>query len=48
MIVGIIGGGFVGKALKLLECDDLNMLIYDINKDLCNPKNIEMKDLLKC
>ena len=22
------------------------MLIYDINKDLCNPKNIEMKDLL--
>ena len=48
MIVGIIGGGFVGKALKLLECNDLNMLIYDINKDLCNPKNIEMKDLLKC
>lgn len=48
MILGIIGGGFVGKALKLLECDDLNMLIYDINKDLCNPKNIEMKDLLKC
>ena len=34
MIVGIIGGGFVGKALKLLECDDLNMLIYDIKRSM--------------
>ena len=48
MFVGIIGGGFVGKALKLLECVDLDILVYDLNKDLCVPKDIKINDLLKC
>ena len=32
MNIGIIGNGFVGKATKLLECDNITTYIYDINQ----------------
>lgn len=42
MKIGIIGNGFVGKATALLLDD---VLIYDINPQLCLPKNITINDL---
>ncbi len=48
MKIGIIGNGFVGKATSELECKDVELLIYDKNPKLCEPKNITLKNLLKC
>ena len=48
MNVGIIGNGFVGKATKILKNDKINMLCYDINPNLCEPKGLELKDMLIC
>ena len=48
MNIGIIGNGFVGNATKQLECKDITIKIFDINPDLCYPKNIKLKDLLDC
>jgi UDPglucose 6-dehydrogenase len=48
MNIGIIGNGFVGKATNELKCKDINILTYDINPDLCFPKNLKINDLLIC
>jgi UDPglucose 6-dehydrogenase len=48
MIIGIIGNGFVGKATRQLECNNITTLNYDINPDLCSPKGIVLEDLLQC
>ena len=48
MIIGIIGNGFVGKATKQLKCKDIEIISYDINPDLCEPKNLTLIDLLVC
>ena len=48
MIVGIIGNGFVGSALYQLKCKDIDILVYDINSELCIPKEIVLNDLNKC
>lgn len=47
-IIGIIGNGFVGKATKLLKCDNIKCIVYDKNPQLCEPQNTELKDLLSC
>lgn len=39
MKVLLIGNGFVGKATYLLENPDCEFLVYDINPELCVPKN---------
>ena len=48
MKIGIIGNGFVGKATKLLECDDIEILMYDIKPELCVPPNLKLIDLIDC
>ena len=48
MKIGIVGNGFVGKATKILRSDMINMLCYDINPDLCEPKGLVLKDMLVC
>lgn len=48
MKIGVIGNGFVGKATNLLKCDDIDILTYDINPELCNPKGTTIIDLLDC
>jgi len=48
MKIGIIGNGFVGNATKQLECEDITIKIYDINPELCYPKNIKLTELLDC
>lgn len=46
--IGIIGNGFVGKATRALQCDDIEVLCYDINPELCMPKETTIHDLLGC
>ena len=48
MRIGIIGNGFVGKATQQLKCKDVQLLIYDINPNLCDPKGTILKDLSVC
>ena len=45
MKIGIIGNGFVGKATRTLECQDIEILCYDINPEMCFPKGTTLKDL---
>lgn len=42
MKILIIGYGFVGRATALLNNKDTELFIYDINPDLCFPKNINL------
>ncbi len=48
MLIGIIGNGFVGKATKQLRCNMIDILAYDINPELCDPKELELNDMNKC
>uniref|UniRef100_A0A6C0LXF8 Uncharacterized protein n=1 Tax=viral metagenome TaxID=1070528 RepID=A0A6C0LXF8_9ZZZZ len=48
MKIGIIGNGFVGKATKILQCKDIEMLCYDINPELCEPKHLKLNDMVDC
>ena len=48
MKLGIIGNGFVGKATYLLKCDDIDIVSYDINPELCNPLGTTLNDLMNC
>lgn len=46
--IGVIGNGFVGKATRLLECDDINIISYDKNPELCQPLGTTINDLICC
>lgn len=48
MKIGVIGNGFVGKAARQLCCKDIIIYSYDLNPNLCEPKNIKINDLLDC
>ena len=48
MKIGIIGNGFVGKATKILKCKDIEILAFDINPELCEPKHLELVDMKNC
>lgn len=49
MNIGIIGNGFVGKATRVLECENVNILCYDKVPTMCHPLGTTMKDLVeKC
>lgn len=46
MNILIIGFGFVGKALYVLNNDDITINIYDINKELCVPHDINLQNAI--
>ena len=48
MIIGIIGNGYVGKATRLFISKNNELLIYDINPELCCPKGLIFNNLSKC
>jgi len=48
MKIGIIGNGFVGKATSEFSCKDIDLIIFDINPDLCEPKNLKLIDMANC
>jgi len=35
--VGIIGGGFVGNATLSIECELIDIKVYDIIREKCKP-----------
>lgn len=45
MKIGIIGNGFVGKATNILENDNVELVIYDIDPELCIPKGTTITDI---
>ena len=47
MNILIIGFGFVGKATYLLNNKDINIFVYDINPDICIPKNLNLNEIIK-
>lgn len=48
MKIGVIGNGFVGKATHILECNDVELIMYDINPEMCLPINTNIYDICKC
>ena len=48
MKLGVIGSGFVGNATKLLKCKDIEILAYDINPKLSDPKDLKLVDMKDC
>ena len=48
MIIGVIGNGFVGKATTQLRCKDIELLAYDINPEVREPKNLQLDDMNNC
>lgn len=48
MKIGIIGNGFVGKATKLLKCDAITILVYDIRAEACEPLGTTLDDMETC
>jgi UDPglucose 6-dehydrogenase len=48
MKIGVIGNGFVGKATRLLECNDITIYSYDKDPNACNPIGTKLIDLLQC
>jgi UDPglucose 6-dehydrogenase len=47
MKIGIIGNGFVGKATNILANPDVELIVYDINPDLCIPLGTSLKDVVE-
>jgi len=45
MKIGIIGNGFVGKATQIVACQEIDILCYDINPEMCIPKGITLEDI---
>ena len=48
MNIGVIGNGFVGKSLHVLKNNHVNIMFYDINPELCNPRGLSLVDMKKC
>lgn len=46
--IGVIGNGFVGKATSILECNGISVIYYDINPDLCKPKETSIANICEC
>lgn len=47
MKIGIVGNGFVGRATALL-CDHTELIIYDVNPELCVPQKTTIHNLMDC
>jgi len=46
--VGIVGYGYVGKSTHFFLPSNCEIMIYDIDPEICVPKNTTIKDLKKC
>lgn len=47
MKIGILGNGFVGKATRILENPDCQVLVYDIRPDACVPPGLTLEEIDK-
>ncbi len=46
--IGVIGGGFVGSATKLLTSNNVSCIVYDIDNSKCFPSNTTFEDICLC
>lgn len=46
LTIGIIGNGFVGQATSLFKCVDIDVLMYDIVPDKCDPKGLTLLNIV--
>lgn len=46
--IGIIGGGFVGKATAGFKNSKNSVFIYDLQPELCSPPGVTMDDIYSC
>lgn len=48
MRIGIIGNGFVGKATKILQNEKIELVVYDTDPEICEPKGTTLNDICEC
>ena len=48
MKIGIIGNGFIGRAMQELRNDNVEVFCYDKCDDLCEPPGTNITDMLDC
>lgn len=48
VLVGIVGGGFVGLGTSGLKNSKTDVIVFDLQKDLCKPPETTMSDIYKC
>ena len=48
MRIGIVGGGFVGRATALFECKGVETCVYELDDAKRSPSDTTKKDLLAC
>ena len=48
MKIGIVGGGVVGQATRLLETPDHQVCIYDLRVEKCSPVETSLQDVADC
>ena len=46
MKIGIVGGGFVGSATALLQCEAIEVITYDLDPNRCSPPGTTIRDLI--
>jgi len=46
--IGVVGGGYVGKATALLECEGVDVSIYDVDPEKCSSGISRIEDLSSC
>jgi hypothetical protein len=46
--IGIIGHGDRGKAIQQLQCSSIDIIIYDINSELCLPLETTVEEMEHC
>ena len=48
MKIGIVGNGFVGKATQILKTPQTEVIVYDINPELCKPFGTTIEHMADC
>ena len=43
--IGVIGGGFVGGATRLLSSEKVECIVYDLDPKKCNPEGTTFQDV---
>ena len=46
--IGIIGNGELGKAIQQLQCSSIDIMIYDMNPDVCHPLDTTIEVIETC
>lgn len=48
VLVGVVGGGFVGKATSGFKNSKTDVIVFDLQKELCQPLGTTISDIYQC